>query len=354
MGKDLREDPAAFEASLEGQGRLLTERMGRAKDYQKELRHYVVWADPLLARALTLQPWGLPAGEDPLVAMVRAHPDTGRQFQGPGGGLFPAQGPPRLEPLVRRTGKPTEIIYTSAGGGLQLSLAELDSMGRLLFDEAWIRLLFTSPPLDQALDLGLAADTRHNTVAAFVTWLQGTTRSGWPDYAAACFDLFCVGVAIRSGHLPRKVEMPNAKDLLEAAERERERAQAWQRAHLDEERARWLQASAQKTSPFAVPPPAEVDPALKAKLQAHVPPKEVTELSDATKPRKLSLDERETAAVRSALKKHIRAQELRKALEEPLEQVAEAYAAHHMQYQSQLPAPRRRVPMPRMPPGGTR
>lgn len=343
MGRtDLRRNQSEFEASLEGLGRPLAERMHRARAYQRKVQHHVVWTDPILSKVLEQRHWDPPAGDPALLARLRADPDLRMRPHWAGAGRQPSRRLPPLDPLGPRAGHPMAVYHTCPGGGLALSLGELSSLGRIFFEEDWIRRLFTWPPLEKAHGLGLSADSRRNTVEQFIRWLDENIRSGWPDYAAACFDMYCAGVAVRMGILPGNLEFPNAQTLLEEAERERARAQTWQRAHIREERERFLKESGQDLR-LLVAPSKGLDPALRKQLQDFVPTTGSPELSDASRPKKMTLGEREIHEIRSAMVRLIRGATVIENTNDFSEQVGKAYSDIHM---NGVPRPgvRHRIP----------
>jgi len=300
-----------LERSLVGHGRLLSARFQRAKDYQKELLLHEVWSNRNLLQAMGLLPCGpCSRDHDALAARLRADP----AFREPPFRYLardPCLDPPPLDALEPPVHSANATFYTSPGGGLKLTLAELRDTGRLFLDEDWIRTLCTRAPLPEAHALGLAGAPHPVNLPMFRNWLREKLRCGRPHYAAACLDAYFAGVAIRKGILPGRPHAPLKQGNLERSERAREEAQAKSRYFISQERANRLQQAEQEAALKAIQDPMAhdashpmeaMDRKFRDRLADYQPRPDLPELTNATKPRVLTPAEQDLAQVREALK----------------------------------------------------
>jgi filamentous hemagglutinin len=234
----------------------LAARFRRAKEYQEEFLLYTVWSNEKIARGLGANAWyrNPAVWEDPLVARLRLDPRLSRPPHDYGCMNPHAWQPPQLNPYERRPLNPNQIFYVSPDGGLQMTLGQLRNLGQPMFDEAWITLLCTWPPTQEAHRMGLSGGPS-NTVELLLKWLGKHTHVDRPDYTAACLDMYFAGVGIREGGLTpqgasvRKnlgqsepVTKPDAAKS--KADREKlEAAQAEGRWFMSQERADQIEAA---------------------------------------------------------------------------------------------------------------
>jgi len=233
-----RKTQQELEQELRAHGPDLAQRLRRAKDYHEAAKHHAIWANPTFAEALKPGPPGWNARrEHPLTMRFRLDERLCKPPFDYGSVFFV---PPPLDPFVRRA-ETNGIFHRSPGGGLRLTLGEMTRIGRMYGDDEWVQRLCLEPPITAAHGIGMGGETMPHSLEDLIAWLTRNARSGWPDYVAACFDMYFAGVGVRLGVLPGRTPAMNAR--LAEAERVREEALRRNRAFSSQEAANRREAA---------------------------------------------------------------------------------------------------------------
>jgi hypothetical protein len=150
--------------------------MLRAKAFHPEYLHHFIWACPRLVRGLRPPPSRIPlqVEEERLVSMIQRD----ARLRDPPPGFHSQHLPPwwlpRLNPFVAQIRNQNQTAYASVDGAVQLTLGQLGGIGTTMFDERWIELLCTFPPMDHAYDMGLN-ERSPQTLKHLVEWLMKLT-----------------------------------------------------------------------------------------------------------------------------------------------------------------------------------